>query len=392
MAKTRLNISKFKECFGCGVCVSVCPVKIISYGENSKGFYQPYIQNNDKCINCGLCLDVCAYNYSILEHSNLESISSFAGCSRNKRVLESSSSGGLAYELAKWGLSKGYGICGAIYRPEISRVEHVIVNSLEDLKKLQGSKYIPSNTIPAFQEFKKGKKYMIFGTPCQIDSLRNKIQKFNLQENFILIDFFCHGVPSLLMWDQYLEKVMVHTGSAPMVFWRNKVFGWHESYRFIVKGATSEYISPPQSRNIYYKLYLNNFVLNDCCYGACKYKQLSSRADIRLGDFWGKKFEANKSGVNCVISFTEIGKRIVTQLSHTCDLEIVDTKEAIKNQMRINANRPIVQKFVIFALRHHVRLVWINNLIVIPYNYLVVYPKKLIYKIFKIFNFNNQKK
>ena len=47
------NISNIHNCFGCGVCAISCPKKIINIRLNKEGFYEPYLEKNDKCIHCG---------------------------------------------------------------------------------------------------------------------------------------------------------------------------------------------------------------------------------------------------------------------------------------------------------------------------------------------------
>lgn len=56
-----MNISSIKDCYGCGVCATVCFRDIIEISLNSEGFYEPHIREIAKCTNCGLCLDVCSY-------------------------------------------------------------------------------------------------------------------------------------------------------------------------------------------------------------------------------------------------------------------------------------------------------------------------------------------
>ena len=47
-----------KTCYGCGACVTVCPVNAITYQLNEKGFYEPNIIQ-EKCVECGKCKQVC---------------------------------------------------------------------------------------------------------------------------------------------------------------------------------------------------------------------------------------------------------------------------------------------------------------------------------------------
>ena len=37
------NIGEIKDCYGCGVCATVCGKKIIGIGLNKEGFYDPQV-------------------------------------------------------------------------------------------------------------------------------------------------------------------------------------------------------------------------------------------------------------------------------------------------------------------------------------------------------------
>lgn len=55
---------KFDEtrCKGCELCVSVCPVKIITLHEtniNLSGYHPAYISDMEKCIGCASCGLMC---------------------------------------------------------------------------------------------------------------------------------------------------------------------------------------------------------------------------------------------------------------------------------------------------------------------------------------------
>ena len=50
------------RCKGCGLCVSVCPKKIIAIDSavlNDKGYHPAGAIDMDKCIGCAFCATMC---------------------------------------------------------------------------------------------------------------------------------------------------------------------------------------------------------------------------------------------------------------------------------------------------------------------------------------------
>lgn len=200
-----MNISGVQDCYGCGLCAISCARQIIEIKLNEDGFYTPVIHSPDKCTDCGLCTRVCSYLHDELSAPN-EGCGSYAVWSTDKAVRQKCSSGGIAFELGRALLGKGYQVCGVKYNSETNRAEHYIASTVEELIPSIGSKYIQSYTVNGFKSIDRKKKYLVTGTPCQIDSFRRYIRKFRCEDNFVLMDFFCHGVPSMLLWKNMSVK------------------------------------------------------------------------------------------------------------------------------------------------------------------------------------------
>lgn len=62
MVEQTLRVS-FDEssCKGCGLCVAVCPRKIIRLSEeiNVLGYHPARVDRQDECISCALCARMC---------------------------------------------------------------------------------------------------------------------------------------------------------------------------------------------------------------------------------------------------------------------------------------------------------------------------------------------
>ena len=51
-----------ERCKSCGLCLSVCPKKILKLDEsilNEKGFHPAMIIDQDSCIACTMCATIC---------------------------------------------------------------------------------------------------------------------------------------------------------------------------------------------------------------------------------------------------------------------------------------------------------------------------------------------
>ncbi|MBQ2826216.1 MAG: 4Fe-4S dicluster domain-containing protein [Clostridia bacterium] len=59
MNKVTFNVDR---CKGCGLCVTVCPKKIITLSStnlNQKGYHPAEITDMSKCIACAMCATMC---------------------------------------------------------------------------------------------------------------------------------------------------------------------------------------------------------------------------------------------------------------------------------------------------------------------------------------------
>ncbi len=345
------NISEFESCYGCGVCHAVCAAKVISMTTNEDGFRKPIVDVK-KCTGCQLCLKVCAYNYKSLLDTN-QTVHGYAAYSNDEAVRYACSSGGVGFELAHYALAMGYKVCAVRYNPAQQRAEHYMAENIEELSQSRGSKYIQSHTEDTFSSFKRDEKYLVIGTPCQIDSLRRYIKYRKVEQNFILVDFFCHGVPSDLLWKKYISEYGML--SPDEVKWRDKRTGWHDSWNMIFNDKEKETTSLMSKGDLFYKFFLKNRCLGKACYDDCKYKMTSSAADIRIGDLWGTKYQSDEKGVSGVITFTAKGDLALHQLEK-CTIIPETLEVVVESQMKECATRPSSFSYVNDALKTGISL------------------------------------
>ena len=316
------NIRKnYTLCCGCGSCKSVCPADAIEVEMNKDGFYEAFI-DSEKCISCGKCIKVCPYaSNDFSKHITQGTIYSFK--SKSSDVLLKSSSGGAAYHISQLMQQNGYSVVGCTYDVVRQKARHIIVDSAEKdgLSRLQGSKYMQSEFAPAADQVyrDKDKKYLIIGTPCQIAGGRNLLKD---RSNMIYVDLICHGVPTYHLFKKYQDylkrKKSINPDNLDIVF-RDKRFGWRDRYIY-THDLKHENIAH-QNKDLFFLSFEHSFCYSHSCY-ECPWRD-SSAADIRLGDYWHKKFENDKTGVSEVVAMTESGRQIIKKMQNEGIAEII---------------------------------------------------------------------
>lgn len=302
-------------CTGCMACINACSHNAISIIRDEEGFFYPQIEQ-DKCINCGLCKKKCPI---INTPITAQPLKIYSGWSKDENIRLSSSSGGAFSMLAIPILEEGGVVFGASINCEI-QVEHIYIETIEDLKKLQGSKYVQSyigNCYKNVQKFLDNNRKVLFsGTPCQIAGLKNFLKKD--YDNLITVDLICHGVPSPLVFEKWKKwlKSKYNLSHITSINFRDKQKSWI-FYNMKVEGKDL------QGNNFqYYGKYYNdawirgflrNYFIRPSCY-QCHFTSINRVSDFTIADWWGykptphEKNDYEKKGVSLIFCNTEKSK------------------------------------------------------------------------------------
>ena len=341
-------------CCGCGACASVCVKGAISIHKNDEGF-EHYFIDESKCVGCGQCNKVCPMT-DVIAPRIKESKALYSVKSCSQRVLKTSSSGGVGYELATALLAKGYAVCGCRYDSEDNSAKHIwIMPGQEDkLSLLQGSKYIQSvsvNAIKQVHNFALHNKIAFFGTPCQIAAVDKILRKNKLRDKAILIDLICHGVPSYYLWEKYLFELdkKYGTGNHPAVLFRCKEREWRR--RLLLVEGNGHIYKKEERKDDFYAFFRRGLCDMESC-SDCPYR-VRSAADLRIGDYWGDKFVYDKQGVSMVVANTRKGNEAIEslELSKACKISEQDLNEYWSVQFPYNPQRPLIREQLISELK-----------------------------------------
>ena len=325
------------KCSGCGACAAVCPkMDCIKIEFNSDGFLRP-VKNDLICIHCGLCEEVCPMKTS--KSNSLDESEMYSAWVDDAEERKRSSSGGIAAVLAQYAVARGYAVCGAAMNYDTLSVYHIILGENDDLNPLRGSKYLQSNASIAFKKILKelrefpDKKFMVFGTPCQISGFRNILELYSLSDRVILVDIFCHGVPTNLLWTKYLKWVakkmkLDSAESIKSIIFRDKSYSWHEYFMNINGGGTA-YVKS-REKDPFLKLFSLGVVNQETCF-TCPFRNQTA-ADIRLGDYWGERFKDNESGVSMVLISSSRGLDIFNAISDRATIYKQDITDRFAQQ------------------------------------------------------------
>ena len=322
------------DCCGCGACADICPVSAITMEKDNIGNKYPIV-NEEICINCGACTRVCGFHKVISTDTN--QITGYVAVGTDSVLLNKSASGGVFATIAKSILSEGGIVYGASLWLENGKVrcEHIPVESVEDLHKIQGSKYVHCSTDGVFTavraQLKTGRKVLFGGTTCQVASLKKFMGKD--YENLITVDLVCHGVPSIKVLQEFLDYKSSLFGEEIVDFTFRVREGNNRPYVLTILSKDKSGMIHKHQESLrnssFYRLFMARGCYRPSCYN-CPFASINKPADITLGDFYPSNSDVNINDMfskgellSSVITHSEKGNSIISRLKGH-DLQLVN--------------------------------------------------------------------
>lgn len=336
-----MNVSTYDQhCCGCGECYTICPVKAINMQLNSQGFYYPVV-DSEKCVNCSKCTTHCSFNNGSAKSESYLPINSYALKHKDEDIRAASRSGGVFTALSNIILDMG----GVIYGCELQdcrKAIHTRATTKEQRDGFRGSKYIQSETYHIFEEVKNDVKnglWVLFsGTSCQVNAVKDFCKDLDCSK-LLLVDIVCHGVPSPMVWNDYLKYIEKKQKKKILsVDFRDKQkFGWTAHNETVVFQDGSDY-----SDKTFRTLFYSHLILREDCF-KCPYRSLNRISDITIADCWGitehyPEFDDDK-GVSLVLINTDKGQATYNRMNNTQHIN-VDITKLMQAPLRTNWDVP----------------------------------------------------
>lgn len=302
-------ICKYENCTGCSLCYNVCNHDAIQMIENKDGFIIPQI-NKDKCVDCGLCKKQCpVLNPQRIHRNNLSDVEIYEGWTSNDEIRKKSSSGGIFGQLAKHNIENNGIVVGVEYKNK--KAFHTTICNIEDLYRLQNTKYIQSYASESYKEVFKylseGKSVIFSGTPCQIAACQSYLFNKRYKGRLLTLEVICHGVPSYLT----LKEAISYNNANDIKSFRNKDNGWgyqSQEMKYLLQDGKS--IIKDRNIDLFYRLFFSESFLRPSCY-SCPFAKMPRIADISIGDSWGTQnnnVEEILKGLSLIIINNKNGK------------------------------------------------------------------------------------
>ena len=331
------NVSFQREetCCGCEACSQSCPQKCISMKENDRGFLVPHV-NLDECISCGRCVSVCPEIGNVNKQDIIEA---YAAITKDHDILMHSTSGGVFSVLCNYVLEQKGIVYGCTMDSDL-KTHHIRVASLDELRRIQQSKYVQSSIGDSFTKVKKdlkdGNTVLFSGTGCQIAGLISFLGR--KYDNLLTVEVACHGVPSPGLFIRYIRWKEQKIGNPIVsVQFRNKGNASHkkgEHYKFKLNLQNGKEVYVYSLEDPFYGAFMQAKTLRKTCYN-CRYKSEERVADITLSDYWGIEREhkdfPSEYGASAVMIFTVNGKQLFDRIRDKLILEETDMARIIRH-------------------------------------------------------------
>ena len=325
-----------KDCCGCTACASICSHDAINMKPDSLGFLYPKVDES-RCIECGLCVKVCQFNEKYNKSFNLSEPVAYAARHKDIKEVMKSRSGAAFVAITDYILEKGGIVYGAGYIDHF-RVCHKRAITKNERDEFRGSKYVQSDLTGVFRQVKedlKEEKLVLFsGTPCQTSGLRSYVGS-NYQENLILVDIVCHGVPGPFVWRDYINYMESknHVTIDVVNFRDKKKFGWKDHKETFISNSGDYLIG-----GLFTQLFYKHIMFRKSC-GICHFTNLIRPSDITLADFWGWEksvpdMNSDDKGISLVLLNTNKGISTFNSVTQKMIVKEVDIRNCLQNTLQ----------------------------------------------------------
>lgn len=246
-----------------------------------------------------------------------------------------SQSGGAFALLSDAVLGRGGIVYGCAF-DETFQAVHIRGESAGERDRMRYSKYVQSNMGDIFKnvlaDLKEGRTVLFSGTSCQVAGLNRFLEMSpgKMDGTLYTTDIVCHGVPSPMVWRDYLAWVSrKKQADIKAVICRNKKkYGWKSHVVTMIFENGRSYDS-----RVFPKIFYSHTALRPACY-RCPYKSINHPSDITIADFWGIEralpgFKDDK-GVSLVLINSDIGQA----LFNDCQGNMISKPAKIANSMQ----------------------------------------------------------
>jgi len=312
MVKKLPDLATIEDCTGCLACVDACDFKALDSYLAFDGHL--YVKCDLKiCTQCSKCSKACPIVTKYSHESVLKISKPFASWANDDELRIKSASGGVFAALAYNVLTIGGFVVGATM--DGLTVKHIMIDSTVDIHKLQGSKYLQSDTTGIYKnvysKLKGGSTVLYSGLPCQVAGLFAFIGNRKFNGKLYTTDLVCAGVPSKLLLNSYIKNNTPHTKS--IISFRDKRNGWKSNdLKFSLMINTTKDTTYTDENSFLIYGFASGLTNRSSC-SKCEFTYLHRKSDLTLSDFHGLKEypEEHFMGVSLVVSHTAHGEKLL---------------------------------------------------------------------------------
>ena len=304
MTKSIPQLATINDCTGCMACVDSCSVHaIVSYRGDDGHLYVSVDQKS--CVGCLQCEKTCQNRLNYKGNNKLEQSRPFAAWSKDATLRSKSTSGGVFAAIAVKVIQEGGVVIGAAFDGRYAR--HIVIESQDDLYKVQGSKYVQSNTEGIFKEIEKhlpNRRVLFSGVGCQVAAVLSFFANSPYKKNLYTMDLICGGVPSDVLMEKYFAT---KPGLEAISSFRTK-----RKYELIGKVNGEE--QPLGKHALPLAGFAAELTNRFSCYH-CQFAFAHRQSDITIGDLWGEVGfeEERENGISLVIVHNERGEELLKE-------------------------------------------------------------------------------